>query len=200
MLSAPSLEVASLSIATINRSTREIGVDLDGVVTQIAVGLVGSAFGDPDGVVRRTTGHGGGFQRSSEAKGVVATLAVDLSTIGVNREVDGIVAGPKIDDVFLRTTVLNDVITTKGGNGIGACAAEESVGRRGAGNGVVTRCHERELSWWVSWSPHNRNPPRGGVRNAPMARGSVFIPHEIKQCHWAGHFDHRLPTGQSSMS
>ena len=140
------------------------------------------------------------FSEDGEAKGIVTACAVDLGAIGISRKVDGIVTRSKSDDVTLRTTVLNDVVTAEGVDGVGAGAAEERVGRRGAGNGVVTRGHKTELSWWVSWSPHNRTHQGGGVRNAPMARGSVFIPHEIRQCHWAGHFDHRLPTGQSPMS
>ena len=120
----------------------------------------------------------GGVQRDDEAKESLPA-AVDLSTIGIDRKIDGVVASTKIDDVFARRAVLDEVVTTKGGDGIGACAAEESVGRRSAGNGVVTRCHVRELSWWVSWSPHNRNPPRG--RRAQRTNGTwqLFIPHEI---------------------
>ena len=144
--------------------------DLNGVVAQITIGLVCAAFGDPDGVVRGTAGHRGGVQRDSETKRVIAGFAVDLSTIGVDRKIDGVVASTKIDNVFTRRAVLDEVVTTKGGDGIGACAAEESVGRRSAGNGVVTRCHVRELSWWVSWSPHNRNPPRG--RRARRTNGT----------------------------
>ena len=65
-------------VAAKDRSTSEIRIDLDGVVAEIAVGLVSGAFGNPESVVRSTTGNGGGVQRSSEAKGVVAALAVDL--------------------------------------------------------------------------------------------------------------------------
>ena len=56
----------------------------------------------------------------------------------------------EIDDVVLRATVVNDVITTEGDNRVGLGTAKERVGRRSAGNGVVTRSHKPELSWWVS--------------------------------------------------
>ena len=82
------------------------------------------------------------FSEAVKPRESLPALAVDLGAIGVSRKIDGIVAGAKSDDVALRTTVVNDVITAEGVDGIGACAAEESVGRRGAGNGVVTRGHE----------------------------------------------------------
>ena len=88
--------------------------DLNGVVAQITIGLECAAFGDPNGVVRGTAGHRGGVQRDSETKRVIAGFAVDLSTVGVDRKIDGVVASTKIDNVFTRRAVLDEVVTTKG--------------------------------------------------------------------------------------
>ena len=113
-------------VATENRCTRKIGIDLEGVVSEISIGLVGGAFRDPDGVVRSTTRNCGGIQRSGEAEGVVATLAVNLGAVSVGRKIDGIVTGSESDDVALRTAVVNDVITAEGVDGAALCFRTES--------------------------------------------------------------------------
>ena len=84
MLSAPSAGSGVTEVATKDRGTRKIRIDLDGVVAEIAIGLVSGAFGNPERVVRSTTRNGGGVQRSGEAKRVVTTLAVNLRTVGVS--------------------------------------------------------------------------------------------------------------------